>query len=287
MTDPVLCLDDETAALAFVKRAAPILINCGMSGASLSLLDALQSPTAFCNLATRKPELGALAAEWIAPYQCVGVPADPADPKTMRELVIRALATGTEDGTYDFGFRTYAENDTEHWNLAGTPLDGVPAFSLYIIREGERTYCCSMSASSYAYGVANVFCYGDQSDEPKVNDYGQSAIEAYMDAENPEQEGVDHTYFGYFGDRDALDKRETERGDVSERVSFDGSALEVDLGALGDHAGSPVDPDQNDAFADIETLGAAFAKVAADAAWEDAKEYFSGNAVHPRILFAA
>lgn len=273
MTATALCIADEDAALAFLSRAIPALLDAGIVPASLNLLDSLAANPAAYGIAERKPDLLALAAEWTG----------------VRANVIAALDTGAPDGAYDFGFRVYAQDDTEHWNLAGTPLDGIRAFSLYVIREGERTYVCSMSPSSFAYGLENEFAYPDQSDEPKVNGYGQSAIEAYMDGEGSHlrNEGVEDTYFGYFGDRDALDRREAERGDVSERVAFDVSALAVDLSALADHAGSPVDPDNGDAFRDMETLAAAFAKAAADEAWEDAKEYFAANAVHPRVLLDA
>lgn len=281
-----LCEADETAAFAFLQRAIPVLMSADLHPPTLGLLDSIVAhPTGYGDIAGRTPGLAALAAEWAGAYTSPGV-GDGDSPATVRALVLAALEANP-DGAYDIGFRTYANDETEHWSLEGTPLDGVPVFGLYLIREGEATYCCSLTPSSWAVSIENVFCYPDQSDLPKVNAYGQTALEAYMDAENPEREGLDDCYFGYFGDRDTLDKREADKGDVSERISFDIRVLDVDLSTLKDHAASPVDPNNADPTADLATLQAAFWKAAAADAWEGAREYVQGNSVHPRALCAA
>ncbi|AFU87894.1 hypothetical protein CcrColossus_gp024 [Caulobacter phage CcrColossus] len=275
-----LCIADENAALDFLARAVPALCDAGIMPPTLDILDSLAAnPNAYG--LSRVPTLAPLAAEWAGPYQTQAN--DGEGPTTVRALIVAALGAD-ESGNFDIGFRTYAVNDTEHWNLAGTPLEGVPAYSLYLIREGEQTYMCSLTPSSYAYGIQNVFLYPDQEGLPAVNEYGQTAVEAYMDAENPEYEAVEDTYFGYMGDREALDRREAEEGDVSERLSFDKSVFRVDLSTLDGFAASPANPRETTAFADFETLAAAFYKAACDSAWEDAKEYVSGNATEPRIL---
>lgn len=285
MTRDDLCTADEDAAFEFLQRAIPILENAGMTPATLNLLDSLNTwPTGYDNVAARTPGLANLAAEWAGPYQSQAVGAGA--PWTVRALVLAALGAD-EAGDLDMGFRTYAVDETAHWSLEGTPLAGVPVFGLYLIKEGEATYCCSLTPSSWAVNLENVFCYPDQDGLPKVNGYGQTAVEAYMDAENPSHEGLDDTYLGYMGDRAALDKREAERGDVSERIGLAMPVTSVDLGKLAEHAGSPGRPDNRDAFADLETLAAAFWKVASEDAWEAAREYVQGNAVHPRALIAA
>lgn len=280
-----LCEADEVAAFEFLKRAAPIICGAGMQPATLDLLDSVvKHPTAYGDIAGRTPGLPELAAEWAGPYATEAVGGE--GPATVRALVIAALGANAA-GDYDMGFRTFANDETEHWNLAGTPLEGVPVFGLYMFKEGERTYCCSLTPSSWAVNLENVFCYPDQDGLPAVNGYGQTAVEAYMDRENPAYEGLDDCYFGFFGDGADLDRRREKAGDVSERVSFELSALRVDLAKLDGFAGSPGNPSQSDPFADMATAQAAFYKAAGADAWEAAREYFQGNSIHPRALCAA
>jgi hypothetical protein len=278
-----LCGADEDAAFEWLRRAIPILRDCGIQPPTLSLLDSMnEHPNAY-GLGER-PGMVELAAEWAAPYQSLALGEPP--PMTLRDLILAALGD-QPDGTLEMTFRTYAADETEHWNLADTPLAGVPMFGLYAFKEGERTYCCSLTPSSWAIALENIPCYPDQETAPKVNEYGQSAIEAYLDANDVRGEALEDTYLGFFGDRADLDKRCAERGDVSEPVSFDASALRVDLAKLADHAAGPANPDQTDEFADFATLRAAVYKTAADDAWEAARDYFSGNQVCPRVILAA
>lgn len=272
-----LCIADENAALEFLARAVPALCDAGIMPPTLNMLDSLAAnPNAYG--LSRVPTLAPLAAEWAGPYQTQAN--DGEGPTTVRALIAAALGAD-EAGKLEIGFRTYAVDDSAHWNLGGTPLEGVPAYSLYLIREEERTYMCSLTASTYAYGIQNVFLYPVQEEE---SDDGQTAVESYIEDENLEYEGVEDTYFGYMGDRDSLDRREASQGDVSERIAFEKSVFGVDLSKLDDFAASPGNPRETNAFADFETLAAAFYKEACDSAWEDAKEYVTGNAVHPRVL---
>lgn len=280
-----VCQLDEENALAFLKAAASVIADAGISPPSLDLLDSLAgNPNAY-GLGGRA-DLAALVAQWSGPYESPGVGAGES-PKTMRECVLACLEAD-DAGNMDFGFRTYASNDSGHWYLEETPLKGVPVFGLYLIREDEASYICSLTPSSRADFLQNVFAYPDQSDAPKVNGYGQSAIEVYMDGEGAElayQNDAATEYFGYFGDRAALDRRQAEKGDVSERIAVSVSVLEVDLSALNAHAASPVDPGASDAFSDWPTCQAAFYKTAAETAWENAREYVQGNAVEPDCIW--
>jgi len=286
MTESTLCERDDQAAFDFLARAVPVLRSAGIQPATLSLLDSINAyPTGYGDIAGRTPGLPELAAEWAGPYQSQAY--DGIGPTTVRALVIAALGAD-EAGNYDIGFRTYAVEETEHWNLTGTPLAGVPVFGLYLIKEGERTHVCSFTPSSWAVNLENVFCYPDQSDEPSVNEYGQSAIDAYIDRENPEHEGLDDTYLGYLGDRAELDRREREEGDVSARIAFDISVLGVDLHKIDEHAASPVSSREDNALADFATLQATFYKAASEEAWEEAREYNTqGNSIQPDIILKA
>lgn len=283
--DLQLCQRDEEVAFDFLTRAAPIICAAGIQPATLDLLDSvIAHPTGYNDIAGRTPGLAELAAEWAGPYQPLAYGVQ--EPTTVRALVIAALGADPA-GNFDMGFRTFANEETEHWNLEGTPLAGVPVFGLYMFKEEERTYCCSLTPSSWAINLENVFCYPDQDGLPAVNSYGQTAVEAYMDREDPASEGLDDCYFGYFGDRADLDRRHASAGDISDRVSFELSALRVDLAKLGGFAASPGDPNQTDPFADMATAQAAFYKAAGEEAWEAAREYFQGNSIHPRSLLAA
>lgn len=275
-----LCAADEDAALEWLKRAIPVLCGCGILPPTLSLLDSMNKHPNAYGLGDR-PGMAALAAEWAAPYQTQANDGD--GPKTVRELVMAALGD-TPDGELEMVFRTFASDETENWNLEGTPLAGVPIFGLYAFKQGERTYCCSLTPSSWAIALENIPCYPDQENEPKVNAYGQTAVEAYLDSNDVRNEGLDDCYFGFFGDAATLDRREAEQGDVSGPVGFDSNVLNVDLSKVGEHAGSPGNPNRSDVFEDFATLRAAVYKTAAADAWETAREYFSGNQVCPRIV---
>jgi len=262
---------EEGDAFAFLKRAVPVILAAGLMPATLSLLDSLVAyPESYGDVSARTPGLPELVREW----------------PNVREHVMTALGADPS-GDFDFGFRTYAADETEHWDLSGTPLAGVPVFGLYLFREGEATHLCSFTPSSWAVHLENIFCYPDQDGLPE-NEYGQTAAQAYLDAESLEGANQESdSYFGYFGERADLDRRHAEKGDVSDRVSVYGSPLRVDLSKLDGFAASPVDPRQTDAFADLETLQAAIYKAAADSAWEEAREYFQGNQICPPVVLNA
>jgi hypothetical protein len=278
-----LCGADEDAAFAWLQRAIPVLCGCGILPPTLSLLDSMNKHPNAYGLGDR-PGMAALAAEWAAPYQTQANDGD--GPKTTRELVLAALGD-KPDGELEMIFRTFANDETENWNLDATPLAGVPIFGLYAFKQGERTYCCSLTPSSWAIALENVPCYPDQETAPKVNRHGQTAVEAYLDSNDVRSEALEDCYFGFFGDAADLDRREAEHGDVSAPVAFDSNAVNVDLSKLADHAAGPASPDERNAFADFATLRAAVYKTAAADAWETAREYFSGNQVCPRVILAA
>lgn len=278
------CELDDDAALAFLARAVPVIIGANILPPTLGLLDSLAaSPNAY-GLGSR-PELAALAAEWSAPYASPGVGAE-RSPVTLRECVLALLETDA-DGKVEAAFRTYAVDETENWTLPKShALHGLPVFGLYAFREGERTYCCSTSPDSWCIALENVFLYPDQDDyEGKRDAYGQTPIEQALD-DGITSEGLDDSYFSFLGDRAALDKREAEVGDVSAREVFEANILRVDLSKLDGFASSPANFHADNALADAKTCSAAFHKAAMQETWEDAREYFSGNSVHPRILFS-
>lgn len=269
MTDLGLSSEQESAVLDFLARAIPALVASGMQPATLDLLDSInQHPRAYNDIAARA-NLTDLAVEWAG----------------LRAHAIEALEL-QPDGAIEFGFRVFASDETEHWNLAGTPLAGARCFGLYLIREGERTYCCSLTPSSWAEALQNVFAYPDDSDAPR-DPAGRTPAEAYRETENLEYEAVEPCYLGFMGERADLEKRHVECGDISERLAIEQNGLRVDLRALGEHAASPGDPRQSDPLADIETARAAFYKLAAETAWEDAREYAQGNCLEPRCVAEA
>lgn len=53
-------------------------------------------------------------------------------------------------------FRAIAIDETHHWNLP-PELAECRAFSIYIFCEGEATYCCSLTPSSWLEPLRNEF----------------------------------------------------------------------------------------------------------------------------------
>lgn len=53
-------------------------------------------------------------------------------------------------------FRTIAIDETAHWRLP-PELAGCRAFGVYIFREGEATYCCSLTPASWLEPLQNEF----------------------------------------------------------------------------------------------------------------------------------
>lgn len=282
-SDNCLAIVEENTVLEFLARAVPKLAACGMQPASLDLLDAIAAnPDAFNRIGERAGLMD-LAREWLAPF-----PSDLKDaPATMRAAVLLALeADGAEQ--IEFGFRTFASDESEHWNLAGTPVADVKAFGLYLFCEGEATYCCSFTPSSWCEALQNVFAINEGEDVPR-DQHGRTLAAAYVEDNGLEYEAVSESsgYFGYFGDRKACDAREAAAGDISRRVAITVPALGVDVGALAEHAGSPGNPGASDAFEDFATLTAAYFKTAREAAWNDAREYFQGNTTEPAAIWRA
>ena len=57
-------------------------------------------------------------------------------------------------------FLVLAADETKYWNSKALKRCGIrQVFCLHLIREGEATFCCSMTPSSWAVPVRNVFIF--------------------------------------------------------------------------------------------------------------------------------
>lgn len=156
-----------------------------------------------------------------------------------------------------YDFRLYAVDQTDSWNLEGTPLDGAPAFGVYFILEGEATHICSFEANSRADFLENQFLY-DYDDEAAHKQANDLASES----------GGDWT--SYFGFVDVKRSRDY----VSERMRIVIESRDVEINAdeyaaAFAHASRWETPQK--AHADARR------DVCRDAAWEAAREAYSQN----------
>lgn len=87
-------------------------------------------------------------------------------------------------------FFLFATNETAGWT--GLPANCTEAFGVYLVREGEATHVCSMTPSSRADFMENVFV---------GLDYDVAADRAWIDEYGNADGGEATTYFGYI-DRD-------------------------------------------------------------------------------------
>ena len=74
-----------------------------------------------------------------------------------------------------YEFFLLAINETEHWDQEYlAPYNVLAAFGIYLIKNGERTHCCSLTPSSWGVFIANEFILDDpdaeQPDELFVSD---------------------------------------------------------------------------------------------------------------------
>ena len=153
-------------------------------------------------------------------------------------------------------FFVLAVRETENWDsefLAS--CNAREAFGLYMIRDGERTHLCSLSPSSRADWLQNVFILDSPENEPWGFDRAQDAAQSARESAELESGDEYTTYFNYV-DRKKRDSR------------FVGNVIEIESRDLGlprrraDWADS-----------DIEKL------------WDAAREAFStGAADEPAIL---
>jgi hypothetical protein len=157
-------------------------------------------------------------------------------------------------------FRVVAIDETHCWDADLLAKHHIAvAFGVYAIREGEATHCCSMSADSWAMHIENAFIFDfdlDPSLRGKVideypylsqGDYVLEDIRRLPGNEGLENEGLEDCYFSY------IDPKTYDRRFLSAPVK-----LGVDARPFRKHGGLK-------------------SREYADAVWEDAREYFSGN----------
>lgn len=180
--------------------------------------------------------------------------------KTARKTFGRAKET----------FRVIAIDETEHWDAALLAKHHIAkAFCLYLFREGEGTHCCSMSPSSWCVALSNEFIFDfdlDPSLRPAVIDqniylsqnwqsYSCDVLELIREIPGNKglsSEALDDCYF------DFIRVSNTDARRISEPVTFTFRASDYKGGSKGEEY--------------------------RDAVWETAREWFSGNAMHPAIL---
>lgn len=159
-----------------------------------------------------------------------------------------------------YDFRLYAVDQTDSWNLEDTPLDGAPAFGVYIILEGEATHICSFEAYSRGDFLENrfIYPYSDDDSDPAHEQAGDLAYE---------NDGQWTSYFSFVDCRRSSDY-------VSERTRIVIDSRDVEM-----------DPDSYAASLEKalrwESPQAAHATArrdaCRDAAWEAAREAFQAN----------
>lgn len=72
-----------------------------------------------------------------------------------------------------YKFRCIAVDETENWFFTEEQehiLHGVPAFGVYLYREGEATYCCSLSPSTWCEFLHNVFLTDSEEQDEATED---------------------------------------------------------------------------------------------------------------------
>ena len=168
-------------------------------------------------------------------------------------------------------FRVIAIDETDNWDeatLAGYHI--AKAFGLYVIREGEGTHCASVTVDSFAMALSNEFIFDfdlDPSLRAKVIDenifleadrasFGETVLDALRSKPSDvglTHEGLDDCYISY------VDVKKHDPRFLSERVTFTHKA--------GDYKGGSKGTEYHDAI------------------WDEAREYFSGNACEPDILY--
>jgi hypothetical protein len=196
-----------------------------------------------------RPAFVQLAAEW--------------DVKFRADL--NTFLGANAEGKVPFHFRTLAVPETDHWHLEDTPLAPLmpfPIFGLYMIREGDR-----FRSGDF---LENIFCYPREPEDAPKNRYGQTPLEAYFDG----GEGATLIHLG--DDNEGVDWTDPDKMDAnpfySERHTF-----EADIGDL-------VLPDDDSQLFRSEDAREVLLDKLAEQATEGAREWFSGNTVHPRAV---
>ncbi len=267
-----LCLADETRILNFLHRAGLALNASSWKEGQIGLLAWHRKDASEPSHRARNPELAVLADEFYGPFVSEAVTPDTFESMSEAFLVMLDADAG---GNVPFYFRTFAHLETSYWELTDTPLAKLatfPIFGLYMIREGDP----------YRYGdfLQNVFCYAELPDDAPKNQYGQNEIEAFFDS----------------GDGSDMERS----GDGWERIDF-ATPAEMDASPnyserytfVADPGDLTFTTEVMEALAHVHSLD--YERNALDAirenlateATENAREYFAGNAVHPKALLAA
>lgn len=114
-----------------------------------------------------------------------------------------------------FTFRLIAVNETRHWDLTGTPVEGMDAFGVYLFHEGEATYCCSLSPDAWCESVITEFVMKDGSLLPEMT---AEELEEIYEMARDAQSDETGCYFSYGSVNGAdprfLGPRQTIRVDV-------------------------------------------------------------------------
>ena len=175
-----------------------------------------------------------------------------------------------------FTFRVYATDQTEFWELGPDhPLTGRTAWGIYFFCEGEATHLCSLTPSSRCDWLRNQF------DLPA--DYDTDSNESAELEGNSGGEWT--TYFGFIRPRDCRDY-------VSGRYTWTlDSADYENCGRSDGFTSEDVRRAAAELIADGRPTQFAYAKARRDllrnAAYELAREYFSGNHVSPACTYGA
>lgn len=160
-----------------------------------------------------------------------------------------------------FTFRAFAVDQTDSWVLEKTPLEGVPAFGVYVICEGEATHLCSLDASTRADFLYNAFLYPTE-DEAAHEEAGDLMHE---------DGGEGTTYFGYVDC-----KRSSDYVSTPLRVTVDTRDLDY---SPHDYAASVAAwKDKGNTLQEAHAL--ARRSMARDAAWEEATEALNADCRH-------
>lgn len=170
-------------------------------------------------------------------------------------------------------FRTVALDETDNWD-AGFLADNhiAVAFGLYLFREDERTYCCDTSPSTWCECLQNVFIFDFEIDpEARIRlleehpDLGSEADPFETYRSRVIDSGLEHENLQ---DSDCyisfIDVKHYDPRKISGPIEFD--IDEDEHGTSGNEK--------------MNSESESYSK----AAWEEAREYVSGNSVEPSIL---
>lgn len=153
-----------------------------------------------------------------------------------------------------FHFRCVAIRETYHWDqdfLENSIVAGADVFGVYLYREGERTYCCELTPSAWCEFVQNDFVRPDGLSLLTPAQWDDDAVGEALSELEKENSGERGGYYSYHlinnPDRPLI---------RSKRLTINVNTREYK------ERGNTRD----DAY-----------RAAAEAAWEEAREYLQGN----------